>query len=294
MRRFKKLGVFLHDSPADSTALAYAGVFAKLAGSEAVHCIHVRAADDEEEVGTDAAQLEAGIRAKLPPTIAQIATIRVHPGTGVPEILRTARNEGLDLIIVGRRLPSEQLGIGSAFARLARKSPCSVLVVPAQEHPHLERFFVPVDFSAHSKLALELAVALARAASAARPQIVIHSNFTVGYGYRKLGLSLSAAVAEREQATQRELQAFIAGVDLGGLGTEAVCTSAQASEAAILEAALARKMDLIVVGSRGMGSVFLLGSTAERILLHSPLPVLIAKQKGETLRILDVLLGTAE
>ena len=76
-------------------------------------------------------------------------------------LLRVAHDE-LDVVVVGRRLPSEQVGIGAAFSKLARKCPCSVLVVPSHARVHLSRMLVPVDFSEHSKLALEQAIDVAR------------------------------------------------------------------------------------------------------------------------------------
>ena len=290
MQQFKKLGVFLHDSPADTTALAYAGTIATLSKSESVHCIHVPEVEHSEP-DVDVAALEAEVRRQLPAPVAAITKVEVHTGKGVTEILRTARNDELDLVIVGRRLPSEQLGIGTAFARLARKAPCSVLVVPSQARPHLERVFVAVDFSDRSKLALEQGIEIARHSGGDHPQLVVHSNFTVGYGYRKLGVTLSEAVAEREGVCQRQLHEFVTGVDATGIDVELVCTSAQQTEVAIQEVAVARKMDLMVLGSRGVSSVFMLGSVAERVLAHSLLPVLIVKEKGETVAILDALFG---
>jgi nucleotide-binding universal stress UspA family protein len=212
MQQFKKLGVFLHNSPADDAALAYAGMIATRADSESVLCIHVGEADDAGPT-PDPAAFEAAVRGKLPPAAAAITRVEVHSAAGVPEILRAARDMSLDLIVVGRRLPSEQIGIGSAFARLARKAPCNVLVVPTHSHPHLERLFVPVDFSEHSRRALALAVEIARGSGAAQPQLVVHTNFTVGYGYAKLGLSLPQAVTQREQTAREQMQEFRAGRD---------------------------------------------------------------------------------
>lgn len=290
MQRFKKLGVFLHDSPADEAALAYAGVVATLAQSESVHCVHVRDDDEGDEPDLQAFQQE--VRQQLPDPVAAAANIEIRSGTGVQEILKTARDDALDLIIVGRRLPSEQLGIGSAFARLARKAPCSVLAVPTQSRPHLERFFVSVDFSDHAKLALDQASGMARTGHGDRPQLVVHSNFSVGYGYTKLGLTLPQAIQQRRDSCREKLQKLVDDIDTSGMEVELVCTCSEQPESAILEAAVARKMDLIVVGSRGTSSVFMLGSTAERVLLHSVLPVLIVKQKGETQPILDALFGS--
>jgi nucleotide-binding universal stress UspA family protein len=289
MQRYRKLGVFLHNSPSDEAALAYAGVFATLVPSESVLCVHVREPECPED--PQVAAFEADVRRRLPEAVARITEVQVHTGTGAPEILRSARALDLDLIIVGRRLPSDQLGVGAAFARLAQKAPCDVLVVPQQARPHLGRVLVGVDFSAHAKRALEVGIAIAQRSREARPQLAVHSNSSISYGYRKLGLSLPEAVTQREQALREQLKGFVAGLDTHGLEVELIATTADSAETAIHEVAVARKMDLIVVGSRGITSVFMLGSTAERILHKSVLPVLIVKEKGETIAILDALFG---
>lgn len=290
MQRFKKLGVFLHNCPADDAALAYTGRIVELAQSASVHCVYVRDPGSDEEAG-DAAAIKQRIQAKLPEPLQPIANIEVHEGTGVPEILQTARDDEFDLIIVGRRLPSDQLGIGTAFARLARKAPCNVLVVPNQRHPHLGRVCVPVDFSEHAKLALEQGIAIASASGEATPQFIVHTNSSIGYGYAKLGMTLAQAIADREATYRKRLKDYMAGMDTKGLPVELVVTTADDTDSAILDVAMSHKMDLLVMGSRGEGSMFMLGSTSERVLLSAVVPVLIVKQKGETRSVLDALFG---
>jgi nucleotide-binding universal stress UspA family protein len=291
MQTYRKLGVFLHDSPADDAALAFAGVLATLAQSDSVLCVRVREPDSEGP-DPDVAAFEAAVRSRLPDEVSRITQVEIRGGTGVAEILRGARDLDLDMMVVGRRLSSDQLGIGTSFARLAHKAPCNVLVVPEGATPHLGRVLVPIDFSAHSKRALEQGLELARASGDAQPQLVMHSNSPVGYGYTKLGMSLAEAIAERERDTRQRLVDFVADLDTTGVEVEQVCTTAEDTEAAICEVAVARKMDLILVGSRGQSGIFLLGSTAERLLHKSMLPVLIVKEKGETVPFLDALFGT--
>lgn len=293
MKQFRRLGVFLHDSPADDEALAYTAHIAKLANAESVLCIHVResakagGADPEERV------FQEEVLRQLPAAVADRTKVEVHPATGIPEILRSARDLQLDVVVVGRRLPSEQVGIGAAFSRLARKCPCNVLVVPTHARVHLSRMLVPVDFSAHSKLALEQAVAIARASGESTPQVVAYSVCSVGYGYKKMGVSLYEAAEQIVETTAQRLGEFVAGVDTKGVAFETVCTCSEDVERAVLDMAAVHKADVIVVGSRGMSwpVAALLGSTAERILVQSPLPVLVVKKKGETTPLLNALLG---
>lgn len=292
MQRFKRLAVFLHNSPSDAAALAYAGEFARLAHSETVYCVHVREPDESPDADPDMATFREAVRAQLPSEVARLTEVEIRAGVGVGEILKSARTADYDMLIVGRRLPSEHVGIGSTFARLARKAPCTVFTVPRGARPHLERLLIAVDFSEHSKLALENAIGIAKASGAGRPQLIVHSNAILGYGYTKLGLTLQQAVVERERVARQQLEEFVRQVDTSGVAVELVPTVADSTDDAILEVAISRKMDVIVVGSRGQGSVSILGSTPERLLHHSPLPVLIVKRKGETVPILEALFGS--
>ena len=292
MQRFGRIGVFLHDSPAEDEALAYTARFAELANSESVLCIHIRESRESGTADPDEGQFQQEILKKLPPAIADRTKVEVHTGTGIAEILRSARDLELDLVVVGRRLPSEQLAIAGAFTKLARKCPCNVLIVPNHTRTHTSRMLVPVDFSDHSKLALEQAIAIARA-SGGSPQVIAQAVYTVGYGYRKIGVSLHEAGRKLEAVTRAKLDEFVAQIDKSGVEFEAICTFSERVESSVHQLAAVRKMDMIVVGSRGLSwsAAALLGTTAEKILVTSPLPVMVAKVKGETTNLLNALLG---
>ncbi len=297
MKRYRRIGVFLTGSPADEVALGFAGRFALLAESEKVLCVYVHG-DGLEGAGPetiDPEELRERVTGVLPEPVAKNAEVEVHAGSGVPEILESARDLELDLIVTGRRLPAHQAAAGSAFTKLARKAPCSVLIVPNYCLPHFSRIHVPVDFSKHSKLALEIALEIARAGAPAheKPQVLVHTVYRVGYGYHKLGMDLDQAIAEQGAAVQQKLDEFLADVDTSGVQFETICTCSEDAATAVHELASARKMDMIIAGSRGLSpaAAAILGGTAERILLGAPQPVLIVKRKGETVGLLNALLG---
>ncbi len=83
----------------------------------------------------------AGLRDKYCGDILERTTL--HVATGVPfvEIVRTARETGADLIVMGShgRTGLEHLLIGSVAERVVRKAPCSVLVVRSSDR----RFVMP-------------------------------------------------------------------------------------------------------------------------------------------------------
>lgn len=293
MERLRKLGIYLNDEPGDNEALAFAGLLARLTKPESIHCIHVRGI--EESAGgpaPDPGAIRRRLLEALPADVAGGAEIHVSAATGLPEILRTARDRDLDLLVVGRRLPNDQLGVGTAFYRLARKTPCDVLVAPVGARAHLSRLLVLVDGSAHSRMALETALQLARAGGG-KPQVLVQSVYGVTYGYHYEGTSLEEARRHREALQREKIEAFLADVDTTGVEFEVVYTCSLNISATAYDLASARHMDAIVIGSRGatLPAIALLGGTTERVLLNAPIPVLLVKRKGETFRFLDAVLA---
>lgn len=292
MERFKRLGLYLDEWPDDANVLAYAARLAQLAQIEMMQVVYYsRRAPDDPRGPFDH---EGMLHRHLPAELLNCTSLRVVRRGAVEEILRAAREHALDLILAGRTLPASQLATGHAFNRLVRKAPCSVMLVPEGAAVHLSRVLVPVDFSEHARLALETAVDLARASGKPHPQLHVQTVFSVGYGYSKTGLTLEEAVAELEQRNRQRLEEFVhAAVDTTGLSCELHCSSSDEPEQAILQLAQARKVDLICVGSRGLSGMasVILGGTAERIVAQASIPTLIVKRKGETLGLLDALLG---
>lgn len=294
MKRFRRIGVFLNGSPADDAVLSFGGTIADIAGSEQFHAIYFHEQDaSPDKPDPDANAFSDRVAQSIPPRVAQLASCEVHTGTGVREILETARDKDMDLAVVGRRLPHSQLAIGSAFMKLARKAPCDVLVVPEQARAHFARILVPIDFSEHSRVALTLAIELARASAEKNPQVVCQHVFACGYGYRKSGVTLAQAVHAMETNAQQEYDALIRTVDAQGVEVEPIFSVSEQRSEVISDLATARKMDLVLIGSRGrtMPASGLIGATTERILVFSAVPVLVVKQKGETSRFLDAFLS---
>ncbi|HNQ24209.1 MAG TPA: universal stress protein [Phycisphaerae bacterium] len=291
MEQFKRLGVYLDEWPDDKDVLAFTARIAELGDPESVHVVYfTRRAEDDPRGPFDH---EGTLRRHLSPGLMQRVTMQVERQGAVDTMLRAARRLDLDLVLAGRVLPASQLAVGHGFNRLARKAPCDVLLIPEGAAVHLSRVLVPVDFSDHSRMALRAAALFARASGEPRPQLYVQTVFAVGYGYSKAGCTLEEAVRGLEQIHQQRLEEFVQGVDLSGLSCELHCSASDEPEAAIVQFAQARKADLICVGSRGMTPTasVLLGGTVDRLVTRASLPLLIVKRKGETLGLLDALLG---
>ncbi|RMF84482.1 MAG: universal stress protein [Planctomycetota bacterium] len=156
---------------------------------------------------------------------------------------------------------------------------------------------VPVDFSEHAKMAFDLALGMVRAAASIgeKPQVTLLNVGTVGYGYKKVGLSLREATQQLIDKANEQLDDFLKGVDTTGVDVECIAMCAEDDAEAIHELGVARKVDMIVIGSRGLtaSAAALLGSTTERVLVRTAIPLLVAKRKGETVGLLNALLSDA-
>ncbi len=292
MKNLKKLGVYLSDEPGDREALAFASLLAKLGKPESIDCLHVRGIEDPVETPPPAPEiLRQNVLEVFSEDLAKGVQVHVSEATGLQEMLRTARDHDLDMIVVGRRLPHDQLAVGTAFYRLARKTPCDVLVVPAGAHPHLSRLLVLVDGSEHSRMALETALYIARL-SRSKSQVLAQSVYGVPYGHQYTGMNIEQAQRHREALQRKRIEESLANIDTSGVAFDIVYTCSMNTAAAAHDMASARSMDVIVVGSRGatLPAIALLGGTTERVLLEAPVPVLVVKRKGETFRFLDALL----
>jgi len=292
VRNLRKLGVYLNDEPGDEEALAFAGLMARLGRPESIDCIHVRGLENPVETqAPDPDALRRQVREAFCEDLAHGVEVHVSEATGLREMLRTARDHDLDMIVVGRRRPHDPLALGAAFYRLARKTPCDVFVAPAGARPRLSRLLVLVDGSEHSRMALETALYVARL-SGDQSHVLVQSVFGVPFGHRYEGMSPDEAQHHREALQRKKIEAFLANIDTRGVIFDTVYTCSLNTAAAAHDMALAADMDAIVIGSRGatLPAVTLIGATTERVLWEAPVPVLVVKRKGETFRFLDAII----
>jgi nucleotide-binding universal stress UspA family protein len=295
MEQFRRIGIYLNGEPGDDEALAFAGRFAQLAQSELVLCVYVSGLEDRSPgQRPDEAELGRQVLARLPESVRPRARVEVHADTGIREILRSARDESLDLIVVGRRPPHDQRAAGTPFARLVRKAPCNVLVIPDKARVHFSRIQVLVDGSEHSRLALRTAIEIARASGEPHPEVVTHTVFEIGYGYQYTGKTFQEAARDLEAVWREKIDHFLEEIDRRGVPLDVVYSCSRDLASAAFDLAAARNQDLIMLGSRGrsaLGAV-LVGDNTENVVYGAPRPVLVIKKKGETIRILDALLST--
>lgn len=136
-----------------------------------------------------------------------------------------------------------------------------------------DRILVPTDGSDTAAAAVERAVDLAR-----RYGATVRGLYVVDVA--DLGLTAPAdpgrAGPELREAGERALEAVVDAADRAGVAAEAEI-AAGVPHAEILDAVDAGGVDLVVMGTHGRTGLSraLLGSTAERMVRRSPVPVLV-------------------
>jgi nucleotide-binding universal stress UspA family protein len=145
----------------------------------------------------------------------------------------------------------------------------------------IDRILCPVDLSSSSRAALQQALALARWYEAKVTALhVFRQVAVVDTAAAALGTGMYAPpvpLPEVDRATiERQVSEFVAATPGAVDVAVHVCEGANVREEVLREAGEIRA-DLIVLGSHGLTGIkrLVLGSTAEDVLRHAPIPVLI-------------------
>jgi universal stress protein A len=146
---------------------------------------------------------------------------------------------------------------------------------------HFKKILVPVDFSDHSRAALDLAVEMARDGGATLQ--LMHCYQLQPGGISPYGVPLpSGYFTELRDAAARKLNEWSEEFVPSDVSSEQTLNSDHPS-AAIAITAEQSGADLIVMGTRGLTGFkhVLLGSTAERTVRTASCPVMTVKTRDE-------------
>jgi nucleotide-binding universal stress UspA family protein len=137
------------------------------------------------------------------------------------------------------------------------------------------KILVPVDGSAYSLKAVETACDLAKA-QAPSSLVLISVAMEIPelgegrYIYDKMKAQAEVALARAKEVAQK-----------CGISSEALLATGSSPAEEIVRVARDQKADLIVIGSRGLAgkTSSFLGSTASKVVTHSPCSVLVVKTR---------------
>ncbi len=213
----------------------------------------------------------------------------VREGHPIEKILKLSKAKDANLIIMGRKNSLE--GSGIVASKIARKCPCSLLLVTTNSSSSTDKLLVPVDFSHHSALAVNMALGIGKTSKGHLEAIHVYG---VPVGYHKTGKSYDEFAAIMKTHSEKCYKTFIQEHGLpSDISCEYLLTDNGKYPELIYDYAENNDIDLIIIGSKGRTgiSAILMGSVAEKLVyIDSHIPVLIVKEKDENMGLFDALM----
>ena len=206
--------------------------------------------------------------------------IKLVQGLPSKTILNYSIKGDYDLIVVGRKTDRS----GVLKNRLARRANCSILIIAEGHRFDLRNILIPIDFSDHSKMAIEKAVTFARLVEQ-DVNIFAQNIFTVPSGYHYTGKSYDEFVKVMEENSKKEYEVFFKKVDNDGKEIQPIYSHNNNDEFVSDIRVQAKKLnaDLIIIGAKGQTttSALFIGSKAERIVqMKTNSSMLMVRKKG--------------
>ena len=212
----------------------------------------------------------------------------VFQGSISKEILKYANDEKSDLIIFGKKKTTDSV----LSTRVARRSPCNLLLIPPGHKLKFDKIFIPVDFSDYSSLSLDTTLMLTENTSS---KIYLQNVYQVPSSYRYSGKSHKEFADIMKGHAMKDLEILIKKVD--AKQQELIPVTSLDKDGRVMDLVLKeankQKVDLIVMGAKGrtITSALFIGSKAERMIrVNDNLPLMIIRKKGAIAGVLESLL----
>ena len=245
------------------------------------HACDIGAGDDAQGrkliVGAEETARQKIRSLSLPDKIA--ATVRVAAGKPFVELIRAAREEESDFVVVGAHGKHflKSLLLGTTAEKVVRKGERPVLIVKRAPRGPYRRVLVALDFSEHSRQALEVALRLAPGAQF----YILHAYQGPERQLWRADFTRSEIVQHRRQLARerrREMEEFLGRVEGANKRMRRLLGYGRASH---VIPAFARRLraDLVSVGTVGRTGLpyILLGSVAEHVIREASCDVLAVR-----------------
>ncbi|MBN2012542.1 universal stress protein [candidate division KSB1 bacterium] len=303
MYRYKNLLVGLKLDKHDIPIIQYAAKISRMAKSDNVYFLHVLTKEEIPE----------SIRASYPGLVIDKATeieeqmmnlveanfngdeksnihFKIVEGKRLFTFLSYIRDYDIDVVLAGRQ---DNKNSETVFPeRLARKAPCSVLIIPSTSEISIKKVMVACDFSEQSLDALDVAIAFAKAVGL--NEVICTHIYQLPLGYYKTGKTREEFSEIMFRNAEQEFKSFIKRADLKDLSVKSIIEESNGKMASSLAQVMEReKVDLLTIGSRGRSAsaAILLGSLTEHLLWTSQVPIIAVKKKGANMQLIEALLN---
>jgi nucleotide-binding universal stress UspA family protein len=305
MYQIKKLIVCLDQSSLDETLIRFASFIAKANQTKKIYFTNIiRNLNIPKEVLSEfpnlienmveerKAQMKEVVENNFLKTDDIEFSFVVKEGQLSKKVLKLAHEKSADMILVGRKVTLP--GTGVISQRLARRASCSLLIIPENSTPKINRLLVPSDFSDYSKDAMEEAILIAEKYGK-KTEIVCQNVFTVPSGYHFTGKSYEEFTSIMQMHAEINFRKFIRKIDTKNIQITPIYTQDEDDDPVedILAKAKEINADAIIIGAKGRtaATALFIGSMAERLIqLNDEFPLLVTRPKGKNAGILDYIL----
>lgn len=303
MKDINRIMIALDQTPMDDTLIRYGAFIAKTLHAKMIEFVHVVNEEDHEmnilkeldakfESDED---FKKDVKKRVFEHLNdQSIEVLVHLFRGDPfhELLVFAKGNEVDLVIVGKKENKD--GTGILAQRFSSKSPCSVLFVPLRPEYRMDAIMLPTDFSQYSAMAFQESYFFREKYKNIR--LLATHIYRVPLGYYKTGKGYDEFADIMERNARKEYENFVNKYNLKDLKLEPIfALSDEHNPGQIIhDIALREGADLFIIGARGHSKIssIVLGSATEKLLrVTKKIPVFVLKKKGETLKLLEILMN---
>lgn len=227
------------------------------------------------------------------PLVTQIECVTLQ-GSPVTELVRLAVQKNADLVCIGLHLQKDHDPLSDAAVNVLRKAPCSTLLIPFGTEPRYDRILLPVDFSEHSREALDVAATIATYSPGA--MITVLHAYEVPLGYYKTGRTYEEFASIMKKHAERQWDEILPMVNFRGIPWTIRFELSDKVPRSILAVAEQIDAQLIVMASHGRTrpAAVLLGHATDSVASKTNRPLLCVKKKGEVVNSLRALLQLFE
>lgn len=195
--------------------------------------------------------------------------IIIEPGSPAKKIIEISEREKVDLIVIGKRGQSaiEKLFIGSVANHVLRGSKVPVLMTKKKAgKAKVKKILVPTDFSPQEEVERDYAWKLAHGFGASLTLLHVLELHGYDFSPRELEETLKAILNKLKKREKREKEKIKVSEDI---------SRAVNASVGIVDYAETNRYDLIVISTyvKSAFERFFLGSTAEKVISYSPVPV---------------------
>ena len=295
MKKYQRVIVALDNTSFDEKLLKYFDQFSDLSTPAKVHFTHVDkdlaipahlAITYRDEVGKEIPKdellrkiFEQKIRDGFGERHGATSMIDILEGAPLKELLHWEKVKEADLLVMGNKKFSN--GSGIVARKIARDTEASVLFVPETRKTSIKKILVPVDFSDHSKTAMEGAIEIA--AELGDATITGFNVFDVPLtGYPTINANFDTFLKNMCVFKEEAFANYVGQFDAKEVKISTDYTHNEYGDVArnILEYAMKHEFDLIVMSSKGHTALerLFMGSVTEKLLsLDKDIPVLVLR-----------------